>query len=96
LRTFAKATYEFAVYIADNADGIINYGERFRAGERISTAFVESTVNTVVSKRFTKRQQMQWTPRGAHLLLQIRKQPLPGRSTRCSGTGIRDSQIITQ
>ena len=32
----------------------------------ISTAFVESTINQVVSKRFVKKQQMQWTPRGAH------------------------------
>ena len=28
----------------------------------------ESTVNAVVSKRFAKRQQMQWTRRGAHML----------------------------
>ncbi len=34
------------------------------------TAFVESTVNQVVSKRMV--QQMQWSLRGAHLLLQIR------------------------
>ena len=34
--------------------------------------FVESTINQVVSKRFVKKQQMQWTPRGAHLLLQTR------------------------
>jgi len=27
-------------------------------------------MNTVISKHFAKRQQMQWTPRGAHLLLQ--------------------------
>jgi hypothetical protein len=26
----------------------------------------------VVSRRFCKKQQMRWTPRGAHLLLQIR------------------------
>ncbi len=78
LRRFAKAAHEFAVYIADNAHSIINYGERFRAGERISTAFVESTVNTVLGKRFAKRQQMQWTPRGAHLLLQTRTCTLDG------------------
>ncbi len=78
LRRFAKATHEFAVYIADNADSIINYGERYRAGERISTAFVESTVNAVIGKRFAKRQQMQWTPRGAHLLLQTRTRTLDG------------------
>lgn len=75
---FAQATREFAVYIAGNTDSIINYGERFRAGERISSAFVEATVNAVISKHFAKRQQMQWTPRGAHLLLQIRTRTLDG------------------
>ena len=41
-------------------------------GNGISTGFVESTVNQVISKRFCKKQQMQWTKRGAHLLLQTR------------------------
>jgi hypothetical protein len=57
---------------------LINYGERFRAGERISSCLAESTVNAVISKRFAKRQQMQWTPRGAHLLLQTRSRALDG------------------
>jgi hypothetical protein len=51
-------------------------GERYRSGERISTGFVESTVNQVISKRFCKKQQMQWTKRGAHLLLQTRVKTL--------------------
>jgi hypothetical protein len=55
-----------------------NYGERRRQGEAIATGFVESTVNAVVSKRFAKRQQMQWTPAGAHLLLQVRTKVLNG------------------
>jgi hypothetical protein len=37
---------------------------------------VESTVNQVITKRFCKRQQMQWTKRGAHLLLQTRVKTL--------------------
>ncbi len=57
---------------------IINCGERFRSGERISSAMAESTVNAVVSKRFAKRQQMQWTRRGTHLLLQTRTCALDG------------------
>jgi hypothetical protein len=69
LGRFRRAAHEFAVYLAENAGSVINYGERFRIGERISTAFVESTVNTVLGKRFAKKQQMQWTRRGAHLLL---------------------------
>lgn len=37
---------------------------------------VESAVNQMISKRFVKKQQMRWTPRGAHLLLQVRTQVL--------------------
>jgi hypothetical protein len=78
LGKFARAAHEFAVYIAANAGSLINYGERFRSGERISSCLAESTVNAVVSKRFAKRQQMQWTKRGAHLLLQTRTRALDG------------------
>ena len=59
LGKFARAAHEFAVYIASNAGSLINYGERFRSGERISSCLAESTVNAVISKRFAKRQQMQ-------------------------------------
>ena len=38
--------------------------------------FAESSVNQIVSKRFVKKQQMPWTRRGAHLLLQIRARVL--------------------
>ena len=49
-----------------------NYGERYHHGEAIATGFVESTVNEVVSKRFCKKQQMQWSKEGTHVLLQTR------------------------
>ena len=74
----AKAVREFGGYLAANASCIPNYGERRLAGETISTAFVESAVNQVNSKRMVKKQQMRWTPRGAHLLLQIRTRVLNG------------------
>ena len=51
---------------------------RYRNGEPIATGFVESTVNEVVSKRFCKKQQMQWSKEGAHLLLQTRVRTLNG------------------
>ncbi len=73
-----RTAHEFAVYITSNAGSLINYGERYRAGERISSCLAESTVNAVISKRFAERQQMQWTPRGAHLLLQTRTRTLDG------------------
>jgi hypothetical protein len=77
-RKLLKAVEEFHTYIENNGGFIPNYGERYRHGERISTGFVESAVNQVISKRFCKKQQMAWTPRGAHLLLQIRTRVLNG------------------
>ncbi len=76
---------EFTTYIANNKAFIPNYGNRYRYGEMISTAFVESTVNQVVSRRMVKKQQMRWTQRGAHLLLQVRTKVLNDdwRNTFC-------------
>lgn len=71
-----KAIGEFHTYIRANEPFIPNYGERWRNGDLIASGFVESAVNEVVSKRMVKKQQMQWTPRGAHLLLQARTQVL--------------------
>ncbi len=45
---------EFETYIRNNAGLIPNHGERHRYGETISTAFAESTINQVVSKRMVK------------------------------------------
>jgi hypothetical protein len=75
-RKLAKYLAEFTGYIRANADRIPNYGERRRCGETISTAFVESTVNQVVSKRMVQKQQMRWSPHGAPLFLQVRTRVL--------------------
>jgi len=64
---------------------------RYRNDEMISTAFVESTVNQVISKRMVKKQQMQWTPRGEHLLLQTRTKVITMNSRRYFADGIRGS-----
>jgi hypothetical protein len=77
-RKLLKAVRAFETYLTNNRALIPNYGERYRQGNVISTAFVESAVNQVVSKRFVKKQQMRWTLVGAHLLLQIRAQVLNG------------------
>ena len=64
---------------------------RYRNDEMISTAFVESTVNQVINKRMVKKQQMQWTPRGEHLLLQTRTKVITMNSRRYFADGIRGS-----
>ncbi len=71
-----KTVREFRSYIEANRALIPNYGDHYRHDETISTVFVESTVNYVVSKRFVKKQQLRRTRRGAHFLLQTRVQVL--------------------
>jgi len=77
-RKLLKTVEEFHTSITNNAGFIPNYGERYRQGERISTGFVESTVNQVVRKHMVKKQQMQWSKPGAHLLLPMRTRVLNG------------------
>lgn len=59
-------------YVRSNKSAIVNYGARYRSGPRIATALAESAVNSLVARRMVKKQQMQWSKRGAHLLLQVR------------------------
>jgi hypothetical protein len=63
VQKFQKGVYELQTYIENNRAYTLNFGERYRNGDTISTAFVESTVNQVISKRFVKKQSMQCTQR---------------------------------
>ena len=72
----ARTLHGFDHYIRTNRSSIPNYGDRYRNEEAISSAVAESTVNQIMSKRFVKKQQMRWTRRGAHHLLQIRTRVL--------------------
>ena len=63
-------------YIGNNTAAIADYAERWDHGEIIS--FAESTIDLVVSRRFAKKQHMQWSKKGAHLLLQTRTRTLDG------------------
>jgi hypothetical protein len=65
-------------YVRSNKSAIVNYGARYRSGQRIATALAESGVNSLVARRMVKKQQMQWSKRGAHLLLQVRAAVLNG------------------
>jgi hypothetical protein len=73
-----KHISEFFNYISNNTHIIVDYRKRWHAGKRISTAFVESLVNYFLSKRFCKKQQMQWSKKGAPLLVQVRAQVVNG------------------
>ena len=63
---------KFIGYIDANRAFIPNYEKRYHAGKPISTSFVESTVDQVVSRRFVKKEKMRWIERGCHNVLQLR------------------------
>lgn len=78
-----KAVKEFLEYIRLNSPFIPNYSERYHYREAVSSAIAESTVNEVVSRRMAKNQQMRWTQKGAHLLLQVRTKTLNNELKDC-------------
>jgi len=77
-RLLARCT-ELQAYIETNEGALIDYGQRSRAGKPIPTSRAEGTVNQLVSARMNKRQQMRWSPQGAHQVLQVRAAVLDGR-----------------
>ena len=93
LKKLSRALDEFGPYIDNNVGAIVNYGEWRRCGEHISTGFVESTINQLVAKRFVKKQQMRWTPRDAHLLLQVLVQVLNNEPGAAFSDGILNSAL---
>jgi hypothetical protein len=76
MKPFTKLVAELQTYVEQNSGFIADYPERRRYGEQVSTGFVELAVNQVLAKHLVKRQQMQWTKKGAHLLVQARTKVL--------------------
>ena len=72
----SRMLYELAGYLDRNHRIIPSYAERHLAGEPISSATAEATVNLVIAKRMVKKQQMRWSPTGAHHMLQVRTRVL--------------------
>jgi hypothetical protein len=65
-KAFDNNADEFRTYISNNRNFIVYYSDRYHYGESITTSFIESTVNYVIAKRFSKKQSMQWTKKGTH------------------------------
>lgn len=91
VKKVADSVTEFETYIRSNREFIPNFGERLRQGETISTAFAEPTIDQVVSRRFVKKQQMAWTLRAAHILLQTRTKVLNNELDEVFRAGTRNS-----
>jgi hypothetical protein len=72
---------EFRSYVCGNRRSLPDFAKQRAAGHRISTAHVESVMNHLVNHRLSKKQQMRWSPEGAHYLLQVRAELLNGTLT---------------
>ncbi len=65
-------------HLRANHCALVNYGRRRHKGLPISTAFVESAVNEIVSKRMIKKQQMRWNRWTVQPFLDVRTAVLNG------------------
>jgi hypothetical protein len=78
LTLLLHALWALQAFLAANDASLPNCAARYRRGERVSAAVVESMVNRVIERRMTKKQPMRWSRRGAHLLIQVRLAVLEG------------------
>jgi hypothetical protein len=78
LKKLASKLLETIRYLELNADSMPDYGKRYRAGQRISTGFVQSAVNEIIAKRMVKRQQMRWNRYTVQRFLEVRIHVLNG------------------
>jgi len=67
-----RVLQELETYVAGHSDSIINYAAARRSAEPISTATTESAVQRLIQRRMNAKQQMRWSPKGAHLMLKVR------------------------
>ena len=82
VRRAKQVIKEFRYHVCGNRRSLPDFAkQRAAAGHRISTAHVESVMNHLVNHRLSKKQQMRWSPEGAHYLLQVRAELLNGTLT---------------
>ena len=81
VRRAKRIIKETRYYVCGNRRSLPDFAKQRAAGHRISTAHVESVMNHLVNHRLSKKQQMRWSPAGAHYLLQVRAELLNGTLT---------------
>ncbi|NGO54870.1 hypothetical protein [Allomesorhizobium camelthorni] len=76
---------QILTYVRSNNGTIIDNGKRYGSGLRVATTVAESAVNSLVRKRGQK-QQMRWSPHGAHMLMRVRTAEAWRSSQPAAGT----------
>lgn len=59
-------------YLEANINSLIDYRGYQKAGRRISTGYVESSINRLIGRRMSKDQHMRWSRDGADGVVQVR------------------------
>jgi hypothetical protein len=67
-----KALITLETYVSGLTDLIIDYASARLDDEPFSTSPTEGAVQWLLHRRMAAQQQMRWSPRGAHLMLQVR------------------------
>jgi len=81
VRRARRVIKEIRYYVCGNRRSLPDFASQRAAGHRISTAHVESVMNHLVNHRLSEKQQMRFSPEGAHYLLQVRAELLDGTLT---------------
>jgi hypothetical protein len=63
---------DVVTYLTNSLESLIDSRAWQRVGRRISTGFVESSINRVVGRRMCESQHMRWSRTGAHSVVQVR------------------------
>ena len=82
LKKLTGVLRDLETYVSGQFTSIINYAAARRSGEPISTAPTESAVHRLLHRRMTAKQQMRWSPRGAHFMLKVRTAVMNGTFER--------------
>jgi hypothetical protein len=81
-RKVTRLLGDLETYVSGQSNIIIDYAAARRREEPISTAITESMVQWLLHRRMNARQQMRWSPRGAHLMLKVRTSVVNGTLDR--------------
>jgi hypothetical protein len=71
LKKLTGVLRDLDTYVSGQFTSIINYAAARRSAEPISTPPTEIAVHRLLHRRMTAKQQMRWSPRGAHFMLKV-------------------------
>jgi hypothetical protein len=78
IETLRRGVKDLIEYLEASTAMLMNYGAPRRHGEPVSTVFVESAVNEIVSRRMIKKLQMRWNRWTVQSFLDVRVAVLNG------------------